>query len=364
MSEVFMEIFPKYKSLEKAKNSWWIEKILPDRSKAFILVVVSFCLGIWLIGYFIALSSDVIEGVEFEYSDPGSDYLHDHEWQYQPFYLAVHFVILRMFGVVYTRNFETTICLLKAKPEEISQHTRWVFGPVSNFGAFLAAAGFIYYDYSAMLEEGFGALTSLDLLIMFVWGLERIVLGYVICLMLGTVFLIWKLLKSYYYSAPADVVLMEKRYRPFTQFAMEASSLVLVFALVDVVYLYYAGFWLADFLAFMVLIFLVTASFLVSTWIIKSDLKVEVEEQLMEFYKELETAKKGVSSLDPEIPKTDTRWLAANMDLILAFLKIDYLEDQFRTMAASDARVLVLRMLIPIVGIMPKLLEEGGFIIF
>jgi hypothetical protein len=33
-------------------------------------------------------------------------------------------------------------------------------------------------------------------------------------------------------------------------------------------------------------------------------------------------------------------------------------------MAASDARMLVLRMLIPIVGIIPKLLEEGGFTIF
>jgi len=364
MSDVFMEIFPKHKSLEKAKNNWWIEKILPDHSKKFVLFVVAFCLGIWLIGYIIAISSDIIDGVEFDYSNPDSDYLHDREWQYQPFYLAVHFVILRMFGVVYTRNFDDTIRLLKAKPEEISQHTRWVFGHVSNIGAFIAATGFIYYDYSTMLDEGFGALTSLDLLIMVIWGLERIILGYVICLMLGTVFLIWKLLRSYHYSAPADVVLMEKRWKPFTQLSLEASSLVLVFALVDVAYLYYAGFWLADFLAFMVLIFLVSASFLVSTWIIKSDLREEVEEQLLMFYAELEEAKKGVRSLDPKMPKTDTRWLAANMDLILAFLKIDYLEDQFHTMAASDAKVLVLRMLIPILGIIPKLLQERGFEIF
>ena len=68
-----------------------IDRVLPQRPRNFLIVVAVLSVGCWLLG--LALTTDP------------RGFLVSREWQLQPIYLAAHFVTLRLFATMLTRNF-------------------------------------------------------------------------------------------------------------------------------------------------------------------------------------------------------------------------------------------------------------------
>ena len=68
-----------------------IDRVLPRDPRRFLALVATVAVGCWLVGLMLAPNV--------------RRFLTSPEWLFQPFYIAAHFITLRMFINVYTRNF-------------------------------------------------------------------------------------------------------------------------------------------------------------------------------------------------------------------------------------------------------------------
>jgi hypothetical protein len=93
-----------------------IDPVLPRRPRNFLLAVTGLALGCWLLG--LALTPDAYA------------FLASPEWRLQPLYLAAHFITLRLFATMFTRNFMAGVAHLDLPPSQ-ARHGVWlVLGPV------------------------------------------------------------------------------------------------------------------------------------------------------------------------------------------------------------------------------------------
>src|SRR5262245_29860159 len=77
-------------SLERAPTAW-LDRWLPKHPKPFLAAVAALSAAAWLVALLLA--------------DDRGRFLHSRDWQAQPFYLAVHLVVLRLFVTAYTKHF-------------------------------------------------------------------------------------------------------------------------------------------------------------------------------------------------------------------------------------------------------------------
>jgi hypothetical protein len=222
-------------SLERVPWAW-VDRVLPGRSKPFLLAVGGIALGCWLVG--LVLAGD------------RRGFLRSHEWQVQPFFLAVHFICLRLFVTCYTRNFLAGAARMDVPEGAAPRRIRRVLGPLGGGLALLIALPLCVWSLVYLFGEKYAAESAafgganggaaINWFLWLIWCAEWIINAYIWVLLLGFLYLTMQTLWRYRFRAPIDVLLHEKHYRPFLMMSAHGASVVLFFGLVDGFYIWYA----------------------------------------------------------------------------------------------------------------------------
>jgi hypothetical protein len=112
-------------TLEGGPPLAWIDRVLPSRPHWFLLVVLGLSIGCWLLGFLLAADRP--------------KFLQTREWYAQLIYLPAHFIALRLFVTLYTRNFMAGVRHLTVPLDLAWRRMRWVLGPVGLLSLLLAA---------------------------------------------------------------------------------------------------------------------------------------------------------------------------------------------------------------------------------
>jgi hypothetical protein len=370
-------------SLEGGPPLAWIDRVLPSRPLPFLLVVFGLSAGCWLLGYWLADDRQ-------KFIDPRQC----REWYAQLLYLPAHFIALRLFVTLYTRNFMAGVSHLDMPLNRAWEWMRWVIGPVGLFSLVLAAPlcardyfeldGDKYRDSlvgpvvregvkgtpdvdvffgwpedarpdlpaeevckAGHLQETVHAVGTADRLMWGIWCVEWIVNAYIWVLLLGFLFLTMRILRTHTFRDPVEVVLHEKQYRPFLLMSGQGASIVLGFAVVNCLYVSYAQGTITDYIGIGVTIALLIMGFCPPWLQIKSSVEKVVSSEIFrlregliaEHRHQAVLARQGVpAALD----------LNTRVNEALVILRIDYLDRLSAQIGRNEGMAMLLKLLAPL----------------
>jgi hypothetical protein len=206
---------------------------MPAQPVPYLIAVGGVAIGCWLVGFLLA-------------GDKGG-FLASHEWQVQPFFLATHFVCLRLFVTCYTRNFLAGSARLDMPEGEAVRRVKQILGPTGGAAALLIALPFCVSNFFYLRGEQFAAeaaewggagLTPASLFLWLIWCTEWILNAYIWVLLVGFLYLTMRTLWGHRFRATIEVLLHEKHYRPFLMMSAQGASIVLFFAAVNGFYVW------------------------------------------------------------------------------------------------------------------------------
>ena len=315
-----------------------IDRVLPRRPRNFLLAVAGLAVGCWLLG--LALTPDAYA------------FLVSPEWQLQPLYLAAHFITLRLFATMFTRNFMAGVAHLDLPPSQ-ARHGVWlVLGPVGALVALVLAAPFCIYDYRALFvsgaKSGSGLGHAVDQLLYAIWCVEWFLIAFIWVQLLGFLLLTRWAIREHRFRSPIEVVLHEKQYRPFLQMSVQGATIVLGFFIVNVAYTWYAGAEISDYIGVGVTLVLLVFGF-VPPWM-QLTAKVDriVSEEMSSLRQRLaETGVHGEPLTAAPGQAQTVRELEQRLDEALVMLRISYLERLFRDLGQIEATNILVKVLVP-----------------
>lgn len=324
----------------------WIDRVLPAQPLPFILVVGSIVTLFWLAGLLLA-------------ADP-SQFLTVPDWHVQPFFLAVHFLTLRMFVTVYVRNYVAGIRHLDVPREEVVRIGRWVLGVGGPLLALVVGLPLCWMDWHTLhgprydesrtgpllpaapadAEGPTRAVGPADVLMWGSWSLEWIINAYVwvllVAFMLMTLWTLWR----WRFREPVEVVLHEKHYRPFLLMSAQGATIVFVFSVANVIYVWYAqGAW-TDYLGLAVTLGLLLVGFAPPWLYLRSRIDQAVRAEVYRLREAIIQAGRQAGAGAPEVQ--------ARLDQVLAMLRIEHLERLQAELGQNEARGVILRLLAPV----------------
>jgi hypothetical protein len=370
-------------TLEGGPPLAWIDRVLPSRPLPFLLVVFGLSAACWLVGFWLA---DDRAG----FLDPRQGM----EWYAQLVYLPAHFIALRLFVTLYTRNFMAGVSHLDMPLNRAWASMRWVLGPVGLLSLVLAAPLCIrdYFELTGpkyrdelvgpVVQDGAGAMPDVDLFfgwpedarpdlpvaevvraghlretvhavgaadrfMWVIWCVEWVINAYIWVLLLGFLFLTMRILRTHTFRDPVEVVLHEKQYRPFLLMSGQGASIVLGFAIVTALYVRFAEGTITDYIGIGVTIVLLILGFCPPWLQIKSSVEKVVSSEIYrlregliaEHRHQAALARQGVpAGLD----------LNSRMNEALVILRIDYLERLSAQIGRSEGVALLLKLLAPL----------------
>jgi hypothetical protein len=315
-----------------------IDRVFPRRPRNFLLAVAVLAVGCWLGG--LALSPDAYV------------FLTSREWQLQPLYLAAHFITLRLFATMFTRNFMAGVGYLDMPPAQ-ARHGIWlVLGPVGALVALVLAAPFCIYDYRAVFIRGTKSAAALgpqaDQLLYGMWCVEWFLIAFIWVQLVGFLLLTRWAIREHRFRAPIEVVLHDKQYRPFLQMSAQGATIVLGFFLVNVVYTWYTDAEVTDYIGIGVTLVLLVIGFIPPWMILTAKVDRIVSEEMTSLRRRL--ADTGVlSAVDAPAGEGQhtTRDLEKRLDEALVMLRISYLERLYRDLGQIEATSILLKVIVP-----------------
>jgi hypothetical protein len=385
-------------SLEGGLRLAWIDRVLPTRPVPFLLVVAGVSVACWVLGYLLAADKQ--------------HFLTVREWKAQLIYLPVHFITLRLFVSLYTKNFLAGIRHMDIPPPVAFRRMRLVLGPLG-LTALLLAAPLCWRDFNELdgdkyhdqlvgplvepanppatnppadtpapdvglplggkrhpappipedtpagdkstpaVEHRIGAA---DLLMWGIWSVEWIINAYIWVLLLGFLAITMETLRGYRFRDPVEVVLHEKQFRPFLMMSGQGASIVLGFGLANAAYVWYADGTITDYIGLGVTIVLLLVGFGPPWLQIKSSVECVVNGEVFRLREALIAAhKRGAMPLTNKESAAEN--LSQRLDEALMMLRIDYLDRLHRELGRNEGAILLLKLLAPASGILFKLLR-------
>jgi hypothetical protein len=309
-----------------------IDRILPRQPRPFLLTVAALAVACWAAG--LALTTNV------------PAFLASREWQLQPLYFAAHFVTLRLFATMFTRNFLAGVVHLDMAPTYARRGTRLVMGPVGALVALVIAIPFCLYDYQIRGGEGLGRDT--DRLLFAMWCAEWFMMAFIWVQMLGFLFLTRAAIGEHDFRAPIEVVLLEKQYRPFLQMSAQGATIVLGFFLANAIYVLSTGAELSDYLGVAVTLLLLVVGF-VPPWLqltTKVDRAVKAEMSSLRRKLASSEAREMLAMADAGQPQVE-RGIEEHLAEALVMLRISYLERLHSDLGRMEAKSIAIRVLVP-----------------
>jgi hypothetical protein len=385
-------------SLEGGLPLAWIDRVLPTRPLLFLLVVGGISITCWVLGYLLAADKQYFLAVR--------------EWKAQLIYLPVHFITLRLFVTLYTRNFIAGIRHMDIPPPVAFRRMHLVLGPLG-LASLLLAAPLCWWDFNELdgdkyhdqlvgpvVEPAEPATTNTspdtpgqgdvlpfggkrhpappipedtlagdkktpaadhrvgaaDLLMWGIWCVEWIINAYIWVLLLGFLAITMETLRGYRFRDPVEVVLHEKQFRPFLMMSGQGASIVLGFGLANAAYVWYADGTITDYIGLGVTIVLLLVGFGPPWLQIKSSVERVVNAEVFRLREALIAAhKRGAMPLAAnEATAADS---TQRLDEALMMLRIDYLDRLHRELGRNEGAILLLKLLAPASGILFKLLR-------
>ncbi len=326
-----------------------IDRVFPRRPLQFLALVTFISLGTWVAGYLLA---------------PDKPYfLGSSEWLFQPFYVAAHLIALRLFINVYTRNYAAGVLHLDVSYRQALRGIRPILGPYGVAAAAIVAAPFCYFDFRYLFSARYvrmgrdEVVRAADYLMWTIWSLEWFINAFIWILLVGFMIKNCLTIGRFPFRAPIDVVLHDKLYRPFLQMSSQGSTVVLGFSLVTVLYLYYTGGELTDYLGLGITVALLVVCF-VPPWLVlrgKVDDAVTLATQNLRQDAGLGTSGTPASlalatissSLKSQDASASDNKLEARVDQALALLRLWHLQNLYGNLGHTEAKAIVVRLLAP-----------------
>lgn len=316
-----------------------VDNLLPRRPRPFLLTVAILALGCWTAGFALAV-------------DPYA-FLTSREWQLQPVYLAAHFVTLRLFATMFTRNFLAGVVYLDMPAADARRGITRVQGPLGALVAVLVALPFCLYDVQALGsgEDGGkgGAGTATEQLLYAVWCLEWFLMAFIWVQLVGFLLLTRSAIGDYSFRAPIEVVLLERHYRHFLAMSAHGASIVLGFFLVNVAYGWYTGSELSDYVGVAITLLLLVIGFIPPWMQLTRKMDRIVKGEMAWLRRRI--AGSGLLSPAGAMPATQPEDIHSRLDEALVMLRIAYLERLHGDLGNMEARSIVMKVGVPLVTV-------------
>ena len=326
-----------------------IDRVFPRRPLEFLALVSFISIGTWILGYSLAPNKQ--------------HFLTSSEWLFQPFYVAVHLITLRLFINVFTRNYAAGVYQLDVSFRQALRGIRPILGPYGVAAAAVVAAPFCYFDFRYLFSARYARMgrdeivRSVDYLMWTIWSLEWFINAFIWVLLLGFMLKNCMTIGKFPFRAPIDVVLHDKLYRPFLQMSSQGSTVVLGFSLVTVLYLYFTGGELTDYLGLGITVALLIVCF-VPPWLVlrgKVDNAVGIETHRLRRDAGLSTNQFPApttlaaisSTTKPANENTGEKDLEARVDEAVALLRLWHLQNLYGNLGHTEAKAIVVRLLAP-----------------
>lgn len=316
-----------------------IDRVLPRRPRNFLLAVAAIALGCWVLGLTL--------------TDNALGFLASKEWQLQPLYLAAHFITLRLFATAFTRTFLAGVVHLDIS-SGVAQSRMWlILGPVGALVAVALAAPLCIYDYRVLFLANRTGGDSLglaaDRLLLVMWCLEWFLMAFIWTMLVGYMVLTHWVIGRHRFRSPIEVVLHDKQYRPFLQMSAKGASIVLGFWIINIVYAWYTGAELSDYVGAAVTLLLVVVGFVPPLLQLRGKVRRAVNEEMGSLRRRLAGVLLRDERLRTGSPATPAgpRELEERLDEALVMLRISYLERLYGELGHTEAMDILVKLMVP-----------------
>lgn len=318
-----------------------IDAVFPRRPRNFLLAVAGLAIGCWLLG--LTLTEDV----------PG--FLASPEWQLQPFYLAAHFITLRLFATMFSRNFMAGVAHLEVPPSE-ARHGVWlVLGPIGALIAFVFALPFCAYDYRALFVSGAkgggGTAGASDILLYGIWCAEWFLIAFIWEQLIGFLVLTRWAIREHGFRAPIEVVLAEKQYRPLLQMSAQGATIVLGFFLVNALYTWYTVAEITDYIGVGVTLVLLVVGFIPPWMLLTAKVDRIVNNEVASLRRRMAQNAALLSAGAAATAQAAQQDVERRLDEALVMLRIAHLERLQRELGAIELKSIVVKVIVPVATI-------------
>jgi len=328
-----------------------IDSILPRRIGGTIALAGVVAVGTWLAG--LALTPDI------------PAFLASPEWHFQPIYIATHIIVVRLFVHVYTRGFERGIAFLDVSETQAHSYVDSVLGFPGALAALCIAMPFVALDFLFLFSDdyqrvgGTGVL-PIDYLMWGIWSVEWFLNAFIWVVLLGFLVNTWWVVRNHPFHSPIEIVLHDRQYRPFLQMGAQGASVVLVFTVVTVAYIWYTGGEATDYVGLGITALLLVIGFLPAWLVLRSKVHQAIEAETLAMRRQL-LRNLQLAEVERSGPEADAALLAGvasdgrslehRLDAAVAILRISYLENRTHSLGASEARAVLIRMLAPALSV-------------
>ena len=364
-------------NFEQVKNSWWIDRLMPNGVGRYLLAVFGICTLVWLVALLLRL-------VALDFNNAGSEFwnfVKDRQWQIQPLLLFVHFICLRLFKGIYSRNFERAFRYLDVRKDELEGYKKWFLGARVNLFALAVAAPFIgmeiwqfasdpdFYEtvfgadasYVQMVDRGGRNIEAWYLLI--IWTFEWLMFGYYCYLMTCGAVVVRGVMKKHDFNDSVDLVLTERQYRPLFNVVAQAGSLVFFYALFQTAYVVYTHIGWVDAVGLGLMVVLLCAAFGITWSAVRAELKGNVTAALEELEKSYRVARAKLATMT-DVPgiEDDIQRIQVQLKMQLALTQLDYLQNKYESLGRKEFLGLVFKMLAPVGSVLARVIRWGSLL--
>ena len=364
-------------NFRQVSNSWWLDRLFPGGVARYLVTAFIVCTVVWLIALALRLSWVRIE-------DFWGDvwlFVKDRQWQLQPMLLLVHFVCLRLFKGIYSRNFDRAFQYLDVRKDELHDYRKWFLGNRVNFLALAVGAPFIIWEwiqfatiekfYERVYDPDSAYVHAIDTtmrnpeayFLLLLWSVEWLMFGYYCYLMVSGAFVVRSILKKHDFKDSVDLVLTERQYRPLFNVTAQAGSLVFVFGLFHAGYMLYTKNTDTDIAGLIVLVVLLGVAFSMTWSAVRGELKDKVLAALENLEAGYRTAREKLGTMH-DVPgiEDDIQRIQVQLKMQLALQQLDYLQTKYESLGRKEFLGLVFKMLAPVGSVMARVVRWGSLL--
>jgi hypothetical protein len=315
-----------------------VDRVLSKSPWVFYLLVIAVSMSCWLLG--LALAPSVRRFQE------------SLEWHVQPAYLAAHLIAVRLFVRLFLRNYLAGALHLEMPTETIDSQLRSILGLRGGALAVAIAVPFCVLDYRYLVSDRYEKLSedqtlhAIDYVMWGLWCAEWLVNAFIWVALAGFLALSYRALRVYRFRFPIAKVVQEKLYLPFLQICSQGSTIVLVFAGITGLYIWYAGGALSDFLGLGVTGLLLVVGFIPLWLLLNAKVRCAVAEEI------------GALRLHSSPPlalekmlgggaRTPARSVEERLDELVALMHAWRLEHLQLDLGRTEAKALAVRLAVP-----------------
>ncbi len=364
-------------NFRQVQNGWWLDRLMPGSAARYFFATFVTCTAVWIV----ALALRLMEAGTGDIPEDIWNFIREKQWQLQPLMLLVHFLCLRLFKGIYSRNFGRAFTHLDVRQDELERFKRWFLGSRVNLFAIAIAVPFILWDFlffatgDKFYETIYGtdsaylqlidtsSRTAEAWLLLTIWTFEWLMFGYYCYLMISGAVVVRSIMRRHDFVDSVDLVLTERQYRPMFSVTAQAGSLVFFYGLMHLGYMLYTKSADSDIAGLILLVVLLGASFGLTWGAVRKELKGNVSAALEELEKSYRAAREKLATMK-DVPgiEDDIQRIQVQLKMQLALQQLDYLQTKYESLGRREFMGLMFKMLAPVGGVLARIIRWGSLL--